>query len=163
MYGSIAPLYLGVFLPGALGFVGMGLDMYNPVCAFACQRAIQYASLSCSATYTEQGIPSPECRANDRAYLTTLAWCMDERCTPWSVETWQLEKFWREEATGDQSLPPKWGYIETLQHIATAPDLEWEWGQRLVVTATVPADRWETQRRSMENSRQEEALHARYG
>ena len=159
MHVSIALFYLLGVLPRSLAFVGMGLDMYNPVCAFACHRSLQYTPLSCSTT---QGTSS-ECRANDRAYLTTLAWCMRDRCAPSSVETWRLEKFWIEEATADPSTPAIWGYTETLKHIETAPDREFKSDEPLNFTATVPDDKWETQRRSMVNSRQEEVFHARYG
>lgn len=169
MRKNVALFCLWGLLPSSLAFVGLGLEMYDPSCAFACKQTIQYASISCSSGQghrlrdTVDGAATPGCRAGDDDFLTTLAWCLNEKCPPFSVEEWRLEKFWAEEVTGDPTMTPKWTYGETLQQVETTPEVEWQQGQILNFTAIVPEDMWDIQRRSMEDSRRQEGLHAVYG
>ncbi|KAJ5652253.1 hypothetical protein N7507_009679 [Penicillium longicatenatum] len=77
---------------------------------------------------------SSSCWASNTPYLTSLAWCMHEKCH--DVPTWKLEYFWVTEATGQsttgiQIITPKWIYSEALANLTQAPisqlttDSEW--------------------------------------
>lgn len=63
---------------------------------------------------------TPECRANDTSFLTTMAYCLDSNC-PDTVSVWEREKFWSMSITGDMMVSPKWPYSIALEQVKTAP------------------------------------------
>lgn len=114
---------------GAL--VGYGIYPYSPPCAFACHRSLSSLTLQCSsdmASGSHMGghsdMISPQCRAGDTSWLTTLAWCMRTKCADYHISTSNLEAFWEVQSTGDSSVAPKWGYSTTLFNIAQTPTRE---------------------------------------
>ncbi|KAF1812050.1 hypothetical protein P152DRAFT_449835 [Eremomyces bilateralis CBS 781.70] len=54
------------------------------------------------------GPTSPECRAGDLPFLTTLAYCMNSTCDSVKEPTWERERFWAMRVTGDPAGVPKW-------------------------------------------------------
>ena len=64
---------------------------------------------------------SPQCRADDTPWLTTLAWCMCTSCAEFNVSTSELEAFWEDQCTGDPTVAPKWSYSTTLFSITEPP------------------------------------------
>ncbi|KAK2747992.1 hypothetical protein FQN57_001583 [Myotisia sp. PD_48] len=156
-------------LPGpTFAFIGLGIEMYHPSCAFACRAAIASAPLSCS-THGEgehsKAQTTPDCRAGNTPFLTTLAWCMNSTCDPSTVSTWQLEKYWREKATGGVTVLPKWSYVEAIHQVANPPSREWEGDAHntLNFTAIVPHHSWESQKLTLEYFEYQESAHAKYG
>lgn len=114
---------------GAL--VGYGIWPYEPPCAYACYRSLSSLMLECSSEMAAgtdmdsgSGMTSPQCRAGDTPWLTTLAWCMRTKCAEHNVSTSELEGFWEEQCTGDPTVAPKWGYSMTLFNIAQSPNQE---------------------------------------
>lgn len=108
-------------------FVGLGdRHIYKPVCAYACRAILSNAPLACSGTGPpvghSHGPPtSPECRASDKPFLTTLAFCIQQHCGD-SVPVWELEKYWAEQVTGDfGATVPELGYQEALREIRDEP------------------------------------------
>jgi len=126
------------------GFIGYGITMYDPPCAYACNGAIS-APLNC--TDAEMGdtdmtdmpmkkrmnmggdsvpsdlpsgdgwmvmAPTPACKANDDFFLQTLAYCINDRCSDLTVAA--LEKYWINNVAGTQlNQPlPKKSYGEAL-------------------------------------------------
>lgn len=107
---------------------GYGFSWYDPPCAFACYNALSGAPLSCSSMDRSggghshgSGPTTPECRANDTPFLTTLAFCMKEHCDKEGISTWRRERYWNDHITGDSGVLPKWDYTEALAHIREAP------------------------------------------
>lgn len=160
------------------GLIGIGKGMYHPSCAHGCRGAISSAPLSCSVVVHEGGgggmmghgntaETSPACRANDTAFLTTLAWCMNTACEPLSASAWLLEKFWVEKTTGKPGLVPKWTYGETLHRVVgdkqPERELDLEHGEALNFTAVVPREAWEVEMRSLEYFEHQESTQSRYG
>jgi len=90
---------------------------------------------------------SPECYANNIAYLTTLALCMRENCDPATVPVWQREKYWITSVTGHDAIVPKWDYSEALAQITELPTAEYNSTSEdmLVETMLVPPAAYETQ------------------
>jgi hypothetical protein len=168
-YASIVGLtYL--FLTPALAFSGYGIEMYSPMCAFSCRGAIASAMLSCSDTsahgghlHGEDAMTTPECGAGDTSFLTTLAWCMNSTCAHLQIETWRLEKYWRDKTTEDLAVVPKWGYTEALDQITQPPEQEFGEEDTLNFTAIVPYHSWISQKCTMEQFELAETLHSRYG
>jgi hypothetical protein len=154
-----------------VALVGTATDMYNPPCAHACRRAVASNMLSCSSHDAPGGhmhggdsaMTSPQCRAGDTAFLTTLAWCMSTKCAQYHVPTWRLEKFWQEQCTGDPAVAPKWDYGTALQHVTQPPTRELTMDDALEVTALAPEATWELQYRTLTFFEAEERVHARYG
>ncbi|KAL9127263.1 MAG: hypothetical protein Q9217_003822 [Psora testacea] len=111
----------------------------------------------------ESGMTSPQCRAGDTAFLTTLAWCMSTNCAQYHVPTSRLEKFWEEQCTGDPTVAPKWDYRTALQHVTQPPTRELTMDDTLDFTALAPEATWELQYRTLTFFEAEERVHARYG
>jgi len=126
-------------------FYGLGNSFTNPTgpCAFACRASIASAPLACSGTGDggghSHGAPptSPQCRGNDSAFLTTLAFCIDQKCRPEGVQVATLEKYWALQTTGDPSVQPKWGYTEALMQVTAKPNSTYQYGEMLNSTLSV--------------------------
>ncbi|KAH6853950.1 ferric reductase like transmembrane component-domain-containing protein [Chaetomium sp. MPI-CAGE-AT-0009] len=148
-----------------------GQRMFYPACAYACLRALDPFMLDCSShdgaggghSHGSTGMTSPECRSDNKPYLSTLAWCMHTRCTDDSVPTWELEKFWVEQATQDPTVAPKYDYGATVANISQPPTEVADPDDMLESTALAPEVRWKTQYNTMATMEYEETMHARYG
>ncbi|KAG9234981.1 ferric reductase like transmembrane component-domain-containing protein [Amylocarpus encephaloides] len=159
-----------ISLPLASALIGYGIDMYKPSCAFACRAAIASAPLSCSdvgdshgMSHHGSGMTSPECRASDTSFLTTLAWCIKSTCASYNIDTWKLEKYWREKTTGDMAVAAKWTYGEATQQVVEIPKEELGEDTTLNMTVLVPHDSWLVQKLTMEYFEGAETTHSRYG
>lgn len=66
--------------------------------------------------------PSPECYANNKPYLQTLALCMDQRC-PEEVPISARDKFFEMSIGGRLKQPPVpiYSYMEALMSIENTP------------------------------------------
>ncbi|GAB1315397.1 hypothetical protein MFIFM68171_05607 [Madurella fahalii] len=124
----------------------------DPACAYACTRSLANLRLEYSVDdYSDHGgqshgppiYTSPECRANDNAYLTSLAWCLSTKCAEYEVATSRLEAIWEHEATGDASVPAKWSYTEELLNVADPPTRQLVTGDTFNTTSIAP-EYWET-------------------
>lgn len=165
-------LWLACLLPGpVVALVGMGEDMSKPACAYACQGAVAEYMLSCSShepmsgahSHDAAAMTTPDCRAGDTAYLTTLAWCMDAKCAQYQVSASKLEKFWEEQSTGEPTVLPKWSYGMTMANLTQAPRTEVPIGDTLNVTSLPPEDGYALQYSTLTTFENEEVVHARYG
>ncbi|KAI1908919.1 hypothetical protein LOZ53_000674 [Ophidiomyces ophidiicola] len=156
-------------LDTACAFIGMGITMYKPICAFGCRAAIASAMLSCS-DHSKKVMTSPSCRAGDTPFLTTLAWCMNATCSGGHhgqtndkpVPVWKLEKYWASKATGDASVLPKWSYADALAEIKEPPTQEWRKGKTLNFTARVSHSAWDLNVRTLSHFELAEERHNRY-
>ncbi|EEY19540.1 ferric reductase transmembrane component 4 [Verticillium alfalfae VaMs.102] len=142
--------------------------MYKPPCAFACNGAISNNALSCSSMTEMEGMDSmpmttPECRANDTSFLTTLAWCLQSNCAEFDVPVSELQKFWEEQATGEPTVQPKWSYSAGLQSVQEAPTKILTMHDTLNFTALTSEEDWDVQFKTLSYFEREEAIHARYG
>ncbi|RPA84929.1 hypothetical protein BJ508DRAFT_222506, partial [Ascobolus immersus RN42] len=161
----------------ASGIIGYGITMYQPVCAFACRDVWAPYPLACSSPASHDSgshghghsSPSttPECRANDTAFLTTLAWCMKSMCVgEYATEDWELEKYWQEKVTGDPELKPKWSYGRALAEVEGTPEEIVNDGEEKPVlngTATTDVERWVFYRKTKETFEYGENMHSTYG
>jgi hypothetical protein len=81
-------LLAGVVVADGPGLIGWGKHMYNPTCAFACRSVVSASPLACTPQDSGSGggghhhsSPTPpECFVTDRAYLRTMAVCIDTYC-----------------------------------------------------------------------------------
>jgi hypothetical protein len=129
---------------GFPGLVGVGITLYDPPCAFACHDAIAYSPLACTSEDHGGGghhasPTSNECYASDDAFLTTLAWCIKQRCQ--GVEMWKLEEYWRKSSISIKinptPPPPKWTYQESLARVEGTPNVTLVAGEALNETMLV--------------------------
>lgn len=130
------------------GLPGITSPIDDPPCAYACTGSLSSFPLECSVEDHSghgghhHGPPiytSPECRAHDSAYLTTLAWCLRTKCAQYEVPTSRLEAIWEEEVTGDVSVPAKWSYTEALLNIDDPPTGQLVMGDTINATSLAPA------------------------
>lgn len=165
-------------------FIGMGIDMYNPSCAYACRTVIGMAMIECNGTAAETdhsmnmtgmtGMKkrhgdhdmdvTPDCRATSAPFLTTLAYCIHDRCSPETqVTRARLEEYWYAQSTGDPMVVPMWGYQTAYDRVngtpATTYDAE---AMTLNTTMLVDKDSWQAEKQSMEQFEDQERLNSRY-
>jgi hypothetical protein len=80
-------------------------------------------------------VTKASCRANDSAFLTTLAYCINIRCT--SVPVKDIEHYWIDQASGDPHTTPKWNYVTTLQNVNGTPNDTYASGRTINTTMLV--------------------------
>ncbi|KAI2776730.1 putative rerric reductase like transmembrane component [Daldinia loculata] len=131
--GLIIPIVTSLAAATSLrghGFIGYGISMYDPICAYACRNAISLYQLSCSATidhnsmkrhYNLGFMTSDDCYATDDNFLRSIAYCISTHCsgTPLS----DLEHYWTNFLTSHKpgQNSPKESYSITLAHIDPPP------------------------------------------
>jgi hypothetical protein len=149
-------------------FPGYGFSWYGPVCGYACNAALANAMLSCTEMDhsmdhmgMSMGMTTPECRASDTSFLTTLAYCMNTTC---DIPIWKREKFWANQATGDETVPPKWTYEQALAEIKGKPTVVFNQSSEDVLDGTqiVNQETYGIQARFMVMFDYIEMLQARY-
>lgn len=122
------------------GLQGLGININQPQCATACRNAIWFNPLPCTPHDTGHSHgghhspdTSPQCFSSDPNFLTTLAWCIKQRCP--DIEVWRIERFWREDSLSGRidpiPPPPKWTYQESLANIEEPPKIPLRMGQPL--------------------------------
>ncbi|KAK0736038.1 hypothetical protein B0T21DRAFT_173015 [Apiosordaria backusii] len=155
--------------------VGFGLHPFKIYCASACHWALLSYNLECSDK-TAKGfigwaVTSSACKANDTSYLTTLAWCLHDKCGK-THRMSQLQDFWETQTTRDMlqfrdrstPLPPKWSYEEALLQITEPPTEEpADTSVVLNFTALVPEDEYQAQFNTAWGVTNEQELGALYG
>ncbi|PTB77024.1 ferric reductase-like transmembrane component [Trichoderma longibrachiatum ATCC 18648] len=101
---------------------GFGRTSYDPLCAESCLRS--FTSLMLPCTDMEEGdmgmmTTPPSCRAESIPFLTSVAWCMSDKCV--GVPASKLEAYWENWVTGDKGVQPKWTYSEALAKVDPRP------------------------------------------
>lgn len=136
----------------------MGMEMYNPSCAYACRSVMGNAPLNCSTTAV-----TPSCRASSAPFLTSLAYCIKDRCYPESNPTREkVEWYWYEEATGNPDVTPMWGWQEAYDKINGTPKASYDAKAKMTETVLVKKDDWLAAKLKMEASEWQQVLYARY-
>nr|CDP30161.1 Putative ferric reductase transmembrane component [Podospora anserina S mat+] len=154
--------------------VGFGLHPFKIYCASACQWALQAYPLECSEKipkgFLGWATTSSECKANDTAWLTTLAWCLHVNCKAHRMS--ELQAFWETDATRDMTnfgntgtpVPPKWSYEESLQQITEPPrKMPVDTTTVLNFTALVPEIEYQAQLNTALGVTKEQETGAEYG
>ncbi|KAF2873527.1 ferric reductase like transmembrane component-domain-containing protein [Massariosphaeria phaeospora] len=112
------------------GFIGYGITMYDPVCAYACRDTVSAWMLDCGDAGSgghshhsamEMETPSPLCYATNDPFLQTLAWCISTHCK--DVPISKLEQYWELNVAGRQSEQPspKYSYQTALAMVTEPP------------------------------------------
>ena len=154
---------------GAL--VGYGIYPYSPYCAYACDRSLSTLSLDCSMPMSmDDGMDmgsattSPQCRAGDTSWLTTLAWCMQMHCAEHNVSIAELESYWEKQSTEDPTVAPKWSYSTTLFNISQQPTrVLTEADETLNFTALVDSTVYESQYNALWTVQRENVVESGFG
>ncbi|KAG8168966.1 hypothetical protein KVR01_001715 [Diaporthe batatas] len=156
--------------------VGYGIWPYKPVCAFACLRALSGYMLTCSSEMEMHGgmhshgnaMTSPQCRADDTSWLTTLAYCAQTKCAaePGGVPISELEGFWEAQSTEDPAVPPRWTFSQAAANVTEPPGRELgpdADAETLNFTALVNPEAYASQYNAMFAVQRETAVESSYG
>jgi hypothetical protein len=161
------------------GFIGMGITMYKPNCAFACRGVIEMAMIACDDSHDHDDMDmgdmamvrrhgddemiTPECRAMSKPFLSTLAYCLSTNC-PSDTSSWVLEKYWEAQATGDPEVVPMWNYEQALMLVNGTPTATFDphAHEQLNDTQLLASSDLLQQATTMKNFEDGEAVHARY-
>ena len=107
---------------------------------------------------------SPQCRASDTPWLTTLAWCVDTHCTAYNVSISELEAFWEAQATESPTVDPKWSYSMTLFNITHPPTQELtQTDETLNSTALVNSMVYQAQYNALTTVQRENVVESAFG
>ena len=171
-------LLSNILIGNALGkLVGYGIWPYKPVCAWACLRALEGYTLTCSSEMDMSGgmhmhgsgVTSPQCRADDTSWLTTLAYCAQTKCSAGGSgmpSTSELEAFWEAQSTEDPAVPPKWSFSQAVANVSEPPERELGAdadSEMLNFTALVNAELYTSQYNAMWAVQRETVLENSYG
>jgi hypothetical protein len=152
LVASIAVAHTADSQRSEYGFVGYGIDAFDPFCAFACRDSISGATLNCSEVMSDEMggmsgmggmvMTSPECYATDDAFLQTLAWCVQSHCN--DIPAWKLEQFWIDNVAGTfaNQPDPKYTYQQALSKINGPPTAVYNETGSLNKTSVVSEDLW---------------------
>ncbi|KAL4899615.1 hypothetical protein BDW74DRAFT_188995 [Aspergillus multicolor] len=166
------------------GFVGYGISMYKPPCAYACRAALSNP-LNCTTTdgnshgsshmemdmegmemgdgWMIMASPSAECYATNDAFLQTLGLCISAHCT--SQIIYAIEKYWQLNVPGtmpDQPLP-KQTYQEALRAINGTPPLITNSSAPLLSVGHIPEESYLVEYRTLSVFEKIEISHETYG
>lgn len=76
------------------GVIGIGISMYKPFCCNTCHDTLSTLYLSCTDFLAGEAITSVECRASNTAWLQSLAFCMDQKCTAQGLSHDAIQTCW---------------------------------------------------------------------
>jgi hypothetical protein len=144
----LVPVCLSTGAAGA--FVGLGGAYQRPNCAYGCGNAFTSVNLTCTELPMAgmgmgmgMAMTSPACKASNEPYLTSIAYCMKQKCE--SAPVWQLEQYWATMITGSPTVMPKWDYHTTLDHVGPAPTVQYMPGVTVNSTMLVNEKSWTIQ------------------
>ena len=161
-------------------FIGLGIPMYEPSCAYACRSVIASAMLECPDAdddhsghsmmkrHGHASTVTPECRSTSAPFLSTLAYCIDQRCyhdssvSPVPTKS-RIEWYFTAESTGDPAVAPQWSFAEALNTVRLAPNVTYD-AEKMALNQTMLVDRqaWYEERISAETFRNRETQHSKY-
>jgi len=106
---------------------GYGADNYEPLCAYVCHTAVpstvecpEFANMT--AEERAEAYPGPACLAADESYLTSIAWCINNRCKDGTMPS-AIQEFWETKLIYGQDEPGvvlKYAtYYEALSRVNT--------------------------------------------
>ena len=160
---------LSVIAQGNAGLVGYGIEPYKPLCAHTCLRSLSTLMLECSSHmhmggHMHGGPPptTPQCRAGDTPWLTTLAWCIHTKCV--GLKTSELETFWEQQSTESPSVSPKWDYSTALNEVMKPPTKQLSsTDESLNSTALVDGAGYEAQFNALSTVQRENVVESGFG
>ncbi|KAJ0420230.1 ferric reductase like transmembrane component-domain-containing protein [Aspergillus carlsbadensis] len=169
------------------GFIGYGINMYNPPCAYACKATIGNP-LNCTMDmahehmlmkrhgHTEEHVdlpmgdgwmvtssPDAECYATNDAFLQTLAYCMAVHCMDVANST--LQRFWEMDVVGripGQPLP-KMSFQDAYHAVNGTPAVVANSSVILYSVGRIPEESYQTEYRTLSTFERLETTHVRYG
>ena len=174
-------------IAGSYGLIGFGIPMFNPPCAYACQRILVQTPLRCSDYYGHADsirtrsqhvkqhndhfdfITSAECLAGNEPYLLSLAWCLNQSCVTSNekqeIRLWQLEKVWSETAAqqGKTIAEPTLSFEKALEGCGSGPRKALNRQAILYEPCSVPQDEYEAWLTYLEDFSRVERQHPKYG
>ncbi|KAK4073051.1 hypothetical protein Purlil1_13178 [Purpureocillium lilacinum] len=106
---------------------GYGANNYEPLCAYVCHTAVpstvecpEFANMT--AEERAEAYPGPACLAADESYLTSIAWCINNRCKDGTMPS-AIQDFWETKLIYGQDEPGvvlKYAtYYEALSRVNT--------------------------------------------
>ncbi|KFH48301.1 Ferric reductase transmembrane component-like protein [Hapsidospora chrysogenum ATCC 11550] len=131
----------------SIGLTGIDSFDNQPFCATACYGSLSSYRLDCSVVHGDEGdvrhahvMTSPECRADNLPFLTSLAWCIRSKCDEVGehLTTSAIEQFWERTVTGDPAVQPIWSYRQALANVSDAPTMELTHGGTINETVVTP-------------------------
>ncbi|ATY60203.1 ferric-chelate reductase (Fre2) [Cordyceps militaris] len=171
--------------PGAHGFIGYGITLYDPYCAFACFFNL-YVPLNCTTTdmaivpqylrrrdeeaaapvypsgdgWAVTASATPTCMSRNEFYLQTLAYCIKSYCTALPVSG--AEKFWEENLVRlpDGSGPKS--YTEVVVGITKPPTVPLNATEVLNFTALITEEQWKLHYTDIYHGARNEIKHSLY-
>ena len=168
------------------GLVGYGIEMYIPVCAYACQYSFNSNPMVCTdaASFSDMGgmhmaesagddmtmppnvssMPSPVCLAQSRPFLSSVAWCVYTKCDK-GIPVWKFEKWWQSYVVGTQVTdpPPALSYGAALALVTSPPNITSTADQVLNETSLADMEHYSAVYVAIGVNQDVEIQHSRFG
>lgn len=130
----------------SIGLTGIDTWPNSPFCATACYGCLSTYRLACSVIHGDPDDhhahveTSPSCRAGSVPFLTSLAWCIGSKCDEVGagLSTAEVERFWEEKSTGDETVLPLWSYRQALANVTDEPTMVLGHGGTINETVVTP-------------------------
>jgi hypothetical protein len=92
-----------------VGLLGLGRTIFSPTCCYACLSTLWGLELSCSQPENTQtfALSTPQCHASNAPYLSSLAYCLKEKCPVDGVSDREIQTCWAQVA-GDGTPVTDW-------------------------------------------------------
>lgn len=157
------------------GIIGYGIHMYHPWCGTACSDVLSSLYLNCT-TFEDHGesghgmkkrmagmdgpmgMTSPECYASSDVWLETFGYCIKSHCDAEGVSASTQETYWQEKAAGGLTVPS----LEEVQPSSPPTEEVSEDAEWLNSTLLANAEKWEVDRRTIENFELTEEQHSTF-
>lgn len=165
------------------GVIGYGISMYDPVCCYACHDSLSSLYLNCTTFMSddmghmegmklrkrmdmggEMAVTSTECRASDPAWVSTIAYCIKDRCTEDGVSEARQAKCYARMVPGRNTVhgtadivPFQQALPQRAPTVEVADDAEW-----LNTTSLVNAETYATNKRTLAEFERSEKMHTQY-
>lgn len=143
--------------------LGFSIHMNDPSCAFSCRAILSGLALDCPDT--SASTPTPACRAKSYPFLTSLAYCIHQRCyIDYHLSRQRLEEYWAEYATGDYSVDSMLGWQEAYDLVKGIPTVIYDAKMvKLNQTIQIRKEDWNARRLTLENSALQRTRYTQYG
>lgn len=174
---------LSIFLHTAMaitpqGTIGLGIEMYKPLCCYACHDSLSSLYLNCTS-FSEKmdhsgmdmkllkrmdmggesmATTSDACYASDEIWLQTLAYCIEDKCSKDGVSENKQSQCFAKVAANGEPVPDMQALLPPQPPVLALGEEEiW-----LNVTRLVNEDTYLTNRRTLSEFSSSEERHTRY-
>lgn len=159
---SLLALLGSASVGGNNGLIGLGRIPFQPLCCYACLSSFWGLNLPCTQEVRRpaQAIgSSPTCHSSSSVYLSSLAYCMQEKCAADNTSSTLVEHCWNKVAGDGAEVS---SLEDNLPNPAPTNELPYN-AVALEAISLVNHQYYEDSRKTIDGYVKEDSAHALYG